>query len=66
MSFIGMTSTEVLNKYSYYFTAPIFLLILPNLEVYINNIGGLLGFSAFVAVVLMSGVQRLVLKVMKH
>lgn len=58
ISFIGMTSTKVLRGLPYYLTAPTFILLLSNLQIYFDKVGGLLGFSAFCSVCIMTMTDR--------
>jgi hypothetical protein len=66
VSFIGMTSVTVLQGKYYYLSAPVFIGAYLFFTSHIHNIGGLLGFSAFLTVLVMKYASCFIKKVKKR
>lgn len=61
-SFIGMSSVKILRNKFYYAAAPVYTIIQMILSSYITNIGGLLGLSALISVIIVYYSQNILLK----
>jgi hypothetical protein len=66
ISFVGMTSKDILRGWYYYLSVPIFISIYYLLSLCIQNIGGLLGFSAFLTVLVLKYAYKIAKLPMKR
>ena len=57
-SFVGMTDQKILNPLLLFISCLLFPLIMQTTQQFISPLGGALGFSAFISVVLVSSVVR--------